>query len=210
VWHKKDGMAPSRAPRPRPPLDDKGLEELALRYVGKYATTRSKLGAYLARKLRERGWGGSREADLEGMANRLAELGYVDDAAYALAKSRALGSRGYGKRRLDQKLRQAGVDDEDSAAAREHAEREAVDAALRFAERRRIGPFASAGGDPKQREKAIGAMVRAGHSFALARAIIDWPRDAEIDPRELADRAGLTLSESRFPDTGSDVNETKW
>jgi regulatory protein len=45
--------------RPRralPPLDQAALQELALRYVGKYATTRAKLRAYLGRKLRERGW----------------------------------------------------------------------------------------------------------------------------------------------------------
>jgi regulatory protein len=180
------------APRPRPPLDDKGLHELALRYVGKYATTRSKLSAYLARKLRERGWDGAREPDLSAIADRFAELGYVDDAAYALARSRALSSRGYGRRRLDQKLRQAGVGEEDGAAARELAERDAVDAALRFAERRRIGPFGAPSKDPKAREKAIGAMVRAGHGFALAKAVVDWPSDRPIDPREVADRAGLT------------------
>ena len=203
-------MARSGAPRPRPPLDDKGLEELGLRYVGKYATTRSKLGAYLVRKLRERGWEGAGAPDIEGMADRFSELGYIDDAAYALAKSRALSSRGYGRRRLDQKLLQAGIGEEDGAAARGHAEREALEAALRFAQRRRIGPFRSSGSDPKVREKGIAAMVRAGHAFAVARAIVDWPVDSHIDRRELADRAGLDLSESRFPDTGTNVNEAGW
>ena len=40
------------------------MQDLALRYVGKYATTRAKLAAYLARKLRERGWDGQREPDV--------------------------------------------------------------------------------------------------------------------------------------------------
>jgi regulatory protein len=203
-------MARPGVPRSRPPLDDKALGELALRYVGKYATTRSKLAAYLARKVRERGWEGGRGPDFEELANRFAELGYVDDAAYALAASRALSNRGYGRRRLDRKLAQAGVAEDDGAAARALAEAEAVDAALRFARRRRIGPFGSAGTDPKAREKAIGAMVRAGHAFPLAKALVDWPAGAEIDPRELADRAGMTLSESRFPDTDRSVNEAGW
>ena len=187
-------MARPGAPRPRRPLDGKALDELALRYVGKYATTRSKLCSYLARKLRERGWEGSREPDLDAIANRFSELGYVDDAAYALAKSRALSSRGYGRRRLDQKLRQDGIGEADGAPARDHAEREAVDAALRFAERRRIGPFGSPNEDPKAREKAIGAMVRAGHAFGLAKAIVEWPADSDVDPQEIAERSGLTLS----------------
>jgi regulatory protein len=203
-------MARNGPPRHRPPLDDRTIEELALRYVGKYATTRAKLRSYLERKLRERGWSGSAEPDVQRFAERFAELGYVDDAAYALAKSRALSSRGYGRRRLDQTLRQAGIGEAEGAAARDHAEREAVEAALRFAERRRIGPFGAPGHDPRAREKAIGAMVRAGHGFALAKAVVDWPSGAEIDARELADRAGLDLSESRFPDSGSNVNETGW
>ena len=67
---------------------------------GKYATTRARLRAYLSRKMRERGWEGAREPDFEAIASRFGELGYVDDAAYALSKSRALTARGYGKRRL--------------------------------------------------------------------------------------------------------------
>jgi regulatory protein len=174
-------MARPRSPKPRPPLDPQRLEDLALRYVGKYATTRSKLIQYLARKVRERGWGEGREADLEGIAERFAELGYVDDAAYALAKSRALSSRGYGKRRLAQKLRVAGVGEEDSSAAREHADAQALDSALRFAQRRGIGPYASEIADRAKREKSIAAMVRAGHDLSLARAI------AKLEPGEEPD-----------------------
>lgn len=188
-------MARPGSRKPRPPLDDKRLEELALHYVGKYATSRSKLIGYLVRKVRERGWDGPREPRLEELAERFSELGYVDDAAYALAKSRSLSSRGYGKRRLEQKLRISGIGDEDAAAAREHSEREAVESAVRFAERRRIGPFGTvAPPDPNRRQKALAAMVRAGHSFELARIIVEWPVGAPLDLGEIADRIGLTLS----------------
>ena len=171
---------PRRSPRkPPPPLDEAKLRELALAYVGRYSTTRAKLSAYLARKIRERGWAGPGEADLAALADAFAERGYIDDAAYALAKSQALTARGFGRRRVMDKLRAAGVDEADGQSAREHAEAEAVAAALKFAERRRIGPFALGVGDPKDRDKAIGAMIRAGHSFAIARAIAELgPGDA--------------------------------
>lgn len=175
-----------------PPLNQATLQELALRYVGKYATTRAKLRAYLARKVRERGWEADREPDLEMLANRFAELGYVDDASYALGQSRSLTARGYGKRRLTDKLRVAGVEESDSGAANAHADGEAVSAAMRFAERRRLGPFAVAAADRFQREKWIASMVRAGHSFALARAIVSIPVGAPIDFAELRNRAGLS------------------
>ena len=118
MFSDKSGVNSRRpARRSPPPLDSSRLQELALRYVSKYATTRAKLREYLTRKLRERGWDGERQPDLEALANRFAELGYVDDAAFALSKSRSLTARGYGRRRLDEKLRLAGVGEGDSAAA---------------------------------------------------------------------------------------------
>ena len=173
-----------------PPLNEGKLNELALRYVGRFATTRAKLRSYLSRKIRERGWDGAREPNLARIAERFAEQGYINDAAYALAKSEALTGRGYGKRRVLEKLRAAGVEEDDGAKAREHADAEAVAAALRFAKRRRIGPFAGQMlRDPKEREKALGAMVRAGHGFGLARAIIALAPGADIDFDQLTESA---------------------
>jgi len=182
-------MASSRARKARPALDEKRLEELALRYVERFSTTRAKLRSYLARKVRERGWEAEPPPDIERIVERLAELGYVDDAAFALSKSQSLTARGYGKRRVVQSLRVAGVEDADGEAARDHAENEAVDAALHFARRRRIGPFAaSEARDPKDREKALAAMVRAGHSFGLAREIVGLAPGSAIDLAELRER----------------------
>lgn len=191
MWHKNGVMAPPRSPRRPRPLDSKRLAELALRYVGRYATTRAKLRAYLARKIRERGWSDTAEPDLDRLAARFCELGYVDDLAYALAKSQALSSRGYGKRRLEEKLRIAGIDEADGAEARDDADARAVDSALRFAERRRIGPYGPSDGDPKQREKAIAAMVRAGHPFSLARAIVALGPGAAVDVDELREQSRM-------------------
>lgn len=175
-------------------LDEARLGELALRYVGRFSTTRAKLRSYLARKIRERGWDGARAPDVAAIAERFAAQGYVDDAAFALAKSEALTARGYGKRRVLQSMRIAGVGEDDSAAARDHADAEAVAAALRFARRRRIGPFAdSPPRDPKERERALAAMVRAGHGFGLARAIVALSPGAEVDLEELTASARLTI-----------------
>lgn len=175
------------------PLDESSLNELALRYVGRFATTRAKLRSYLSRKVRERGWSGEREPNIAGIAERFADQGYVDDSAFALAKSQSLTGRGYGKQRVMQTLRAAGVDDKQGAAARNHAEEEAVSAVLRFARRRRVGPYAAAElRDPKERQKALAAMVRAGHGFGLARAVLELPPGAEINIEQLSEHIRLT------------------
>lgn len=185
---KKRGTKKTLMARRTPPkLDEVKLRELALAYVGRFATSRAKLRAYLNRKLRERGWSGDAAPDPEGIAESFAVQGYVDDSAYALMKSRALSGRGYGKRRVAQALRAAGIGEDDSGAANELADQEAVSAALRFAERRRIGPFAvRSNDDPREREKAVAAMIRAGHSFALARTIAAMDPGVSIDPEDLA------------------------
>ncbi len=167
-------MTPRKPPRKPPrPLDDRRLRELALAYVGRFATTRAKLATYLRRKLHERGWEGAGDPAVDGMAERLASLGYIDDAAFALAKARTLGQRGFGRRRVTMALRQAGVGEEDGRAAQEEISGQAVAAALRFARRRRLGPFSLERPDPKARDRALSAMLRAGHEFDLSRRIVD-------------------------------------
>jgi regulatory protein len=188
LWHKNGAMALFKGRRAPPPLSEEKLTELALRYVGRFATTRAKLRAYLQRKVRERGWDGTRPPNFEVIADRFASQGYVDDEAYALAKSRALTGRGYGTRRVDQALRLAGVEEDDGVAARELASDEAVESALRFAARRRLGPFAEDwSADPRDRQKAVAAMVRAGHSFGLSNRIVRLRPGAPIDREQLAD-----------------------
>jgi len=165
-----------RSPRRAPtPLDGTALEALALAYVARFATSTGKLAAYLQRKLRERGWEGQGDAATAAAAlvAKFADAGYVDDAAYAQARSSGLLRRGYGNRRIDQALRGAGVGDEDRAAARA-SEADARRAALRLAMRRGFGPFGAQGSpDRATREKQIAAMLRAGHPLDTVRELID-------------------------------------
>ncbi|NNM78161.1 RecX family transcriptional regulator [Sphingomonas sp. ID1715] len=172
-----------RHDRQVPPLDEAALERLALRYVERYATSRAKLRRYLERKLRERGWGGDAPPDLVQLADRFAELGYVDDQGFASAKAGALVRRGYGPRRVSQALRAAGISEVEAAPAESEARDGAWAAALDFARRKRLGPFAAALPDRAGRGKAIGAFLRAGHDLATARRLTD-ARPGEIPERD--------------------------
>lgn len=163
-----------------PPLDAAALERLALRYVERFATTRARLAAYLARKIRERGWDGA-AADLETLVEKLAELGYIDDRAFGEARAAAMGRRGLGKRRVTGALHNDGIDEADSAAIVPAVEARAVETALAFARRKRIGPFAADQAERAVREKQIAAMIRAGHDFALARRIVGMAPDEVFD-----------------------------
>lgn len=176
----------SRSARsPAPPLDAESLDNLALGYAARFATTRAKLRDYLRRKLRERGWDGTAPPDVDAVVARLAELRYVDDAAFASIRSDALARRGYGSRRIAEALNAAGVEPEESAGPASLSPREAWAAAERFARRRRIGPYATDPADRPVREKQVAAFVRAGHDFATARAWVDAvPGETPPEPEE--------------------------
>ena len=161
---------------PPPPINPAELQRLALRYVERFATSRGRLEAYLRRKLRERGGAGDPAAVAEAMVAR----GYVDDAVYAEAKSSGLARRGYGRQRVVAALRHAGIDAEGVAGALERVD--PVAAALAFARRRRIGPYAREAADPDTRRKQLAQMLRAGHPPDLARRIVALPVGVEPDP----------------------------
>ncbi|MEN7537753.1 regulatory protein RecX [Aurantiacibacter flavus] len=164
-----------------------------MNYVARFATSSGKLEAYLARKLRERGWDEDEaEPDIPALVADFAGRGYVDDEAYARTRSEGLLARGYGARRVGEALRQAGIGESlrDAAAPGEAAARRA---ALRLAEKRRFGPFSFEEPDqaqlPAMREKQLAAMLRAGHSFAHARLLVDMtsPESAREWAEELDD-----------------------
>lgn len=168
----------------RPPIDGGGLERLALRYVERYATSRGKLARYLDRKLYERGWGGEGAPPVASIVDRMAALGYVDDAAFAAARAATLGRRGLGERRIKADLRAAGISDDDREEAEAVVEEQALAAAFRYAQKRRIGPFAAVAPDRVGREKALAAMLRAGHPIELARRILAAAPGEEIGPSD--------------------------
>ena len=168
------------------------LRDLALHYAARYATTGAKLEGYLARKIRERGLaededGRTVELDVTGLVTRLIELGYVDDDAYGRMRSRDLTARGYGKRRVEQALWAAGVEEEVRGA---HAPGESASrrAAILLARKRGFGVFgnridseASIDTQRAAKEKQIAAMLRAGHDFEHVRFILDAANSDDIE-----------------------------
>lgn len=184
------GASKRREKKPPRPLDQTSLRDLALSYVARFATTGAKLEAYLARKMRERGVaeddeGRGAQIDIPAIVARMIELGYVDDEAYARMRSRDLSQRGFGARRIEQALWAAGVAGQTRADHAPH-EAERRRAAAQLGAKRRLGPFGQSADDNplerrRRREKAIAAMLRAGHELAHARFILDAADIAEVE-----------------------------
>ncbi len=158
-------------------MSSAALEEMALAYVARFATTAQGLARYCRRKLRERGWDGRDDGaappDVDALVARFVANRYVDDSEYARARTGSLLRRGYGLRRVGQALDAAGVDADDRTVVSVARQREA---ALRLVEKRRFGPFGIEGAPPADRairEKQVAAMLRAGHSLDTSRRLVE-------------------------------------
>lgn len=170
---------PRSARRPPPPLDQAALEAAAIFYLQRFQTSRARLVQVLARKLRQRGWAeDAPPPDIEALADRMAELGYVNDSIFAEARARGLARRGMGAMRVKAALAAHGIDADDQYAAL--AGHEAIAVAVAFARRRRFGPFGPAIADQAMRQRQLAAMARAGHPLDLSRRIIDAQSEDEL------------------------------
>jgi len=195
LWHKH-GMPRRSAPsdRSKRPLGAARLDELALAYVARFATSRAKLTRYLSRKIRESEWTDDVDAvaACEAVADRMERLQFLDDRQYAAMRAGAMTRRGLGVRRVKAQLYVDGIAAADSGEAIETAEGAALSAALGFARRRRFGPFGAASvTDPKLRERQVAAFLRAGHSMATARRILAIAPGDEAALAALDDEVGV-------------------
>lgn len=157
------------------------LENAALHYLERFASSSANLRRVLMRKA-DRSlahWGGEREvvaAQVEAVIAKLAGVGYVDDAAYAEQKVRALHRQGKAGRVIRAALAAKGVaadlaGEALNALAEEFPEPDLA-AAIRLAQKRRIGPF-RADNRAGMRQKDLATLARAGFSFDIARRVVE-------------------------------------
>jgi regulatory protein len=161
------------------PLNSNTLRTLALSYAGKYATTQAGLARYLERKLRERGWDDTVPADIKALVSQFAELNYVDDENYARIKAEALLRRGFGPGRVKSSLHSAGVHADVIATFASVDADVALSAAHDFARRKHLGPYGPPQPDRRASDRALAALMRAGHGFDVARKVLACDVDQE-------------------------------
>jgi len=178
-------MGHPRPPRRLAPADLKGA---ALDYLDRFAATRAHLRQVMLRKIRQsaRAHGDDPApliAALDDTIRWLEESGFLSDRAYAEAKARTLTARGTSRAHIIAKLASKGVDAEAARAAVDRLsveyEEPELEAARRYARRRRLGPYRSADETRAEcRDKDLAAMARAGFAGRVARQVIDAEGEA--------------------------------
>lgn len=165
------------------------LENAALHYLERFASSSANLRRVLLRKV-DRSvahWGGERAdhvGQVDAAIEKLSRLGYLDDAAYAEAKVRALHRAGKGSRTIRATLAAKGVGGELTAAALDQLAEDVPEpdlaAAIRLAKKRRLGPFRRDGRDD-MRNKDLAALARAGFGFDICRRVIEADSAEALD-----------------------------
>ena len=161
------------------------LENIALHYLGRYASSSGNLRRVLMRRVeRAVAAHGDDPADgarlVDALLARFQRSGLIDDRAYATQKAASLQRRGASRFGIRGKLRQKGVEtdliddamatlDEGGSGAGELA------AACALIRRRRLGPYRAAGQRAAMRQKDLAALARAGFSLDIARHALAAP-----------------------------------
>jgi len=183
---------PRKKPKPPTRMTETSLANAALFYLSRYASSSGNLKRVLMRKVaRSAAFYGDDPAPLKPVVEKLVaghtQSGAVNDTLYAESQTRALRRRGGSARAIVQKLNAKGVPAEIIAETASTLAEEGsdLDAAFRFARRRRLGPF-RADGRTDHRQRDMAALGRAGFGYQVAATIID-AEDAEALAERLAE-----------------------
>ena len=154
---------------------DADAEEVARKILLDQLTGQARSRAELATKLAKRR---VHEEVAERLLTRFAEVGLVDDAAFARSwvESRQPG-KGLGRRALAQELRRKGIDDDVAREALEEIEPEDEEEAARTLVRRKLRSLRRVDRATATR-RLTGMLARKGHSGEVAWRVVREELDA--------------------------------
>lgn len=186
----------ARTPRNKdvPPAPTQAvLHEAALAYLARSAATAAGVKKTLERRIAS--WAqravrsgrevesveheASRAREVIGLVvARLKEVGLVNDAAFANARARSLSRSGRSRRAIEAHLTAKGASEEVVRDALPNRHEDELGAAITFARKRRLGPFArerdeqTSADRQAAKQKALATMARAGFDFRTSDRVL--------------------------------------
>lgn len=169
-----------RTPGPVGPApDEAALRDAALAHVARYATTRAGLVAVLDRRIlrwlraaqddeRAQAQAAAAREAARRVADKLVELGVVNDATFAESRARSLARAGRSRRAVEAHLAARGIGAETRQSVLPDDPEAELAAAVAHARRRRLGPFRTMPADPARVQKELAAFARAGFGRDVA------------------------------------------
>ena len=180
--------SPSGSKRKPKKITDSYLHNAGLFYLQRFASSRKNFIAVMDRKIRkscrehpEQDYN-SCKLLLEKTADTFERSGLLNDTVFAEGLISSLRRRGLSRSAVLQKLQQKGIGRNDALPKLQHFDEQTADdaelqAALKFAQKKRIGPFSTKPEDDKSIKKFYSIFARGGFCYEIAQKVLKTDSD---------------------------------
>jgi regulatory protein len=155
------------------------LENAALHYLGRYASTAANLRRVMRRKIQRSAKAHEQNPDefiaiVEDMITRYIRSGLINDESFARARVDSLRRNGASRKSIAVKLQIKGVERAMVETVAKGTEEDEVAAAHVFARKKQLGPHRKKKVQDARKEHAkdIAKMARAGYGYDVIRAVL--------------------------------------
>ena len=157
------------------------LKDLAYSYLEKYNPSKQQLKVYLLKKylLKIKGTKTKKEITLviDEIISNLEKNKLLNDEMYSDSKARMFLRRGYSLNKINQSLRNKGIEDKYIKQSIEKIKENQIEpdfiSALKLCKRRRIGPLRPESNRELFYKKDMGILARGGFSFDISKRVLD-------------------------------------
>ena len=161
------------------------LKDLAYSYLEKYNPSKQQLKVYLLKKylLKIKGTKSKKEVTsiIDEIISNLEKNKLLNDEMYSDSKARMFLRRGYSLNKINQSLRNKGIEDKYVKQSIEKIKENQIEpdfvSALKLCKRRRIGPTRPDSNRELFYKKDMGILARGGFSFDLSKRVLDLDAD---------------------------------
>ena len=157
------------------------LKDLAYSYLEKYNPSKQQLKVFLLKKylLKIKGTKSKKEVTLiiDEIITNLEKNKLLNDEMYSDSKARMFLRRGYSLNKINQSLRNKGIEEKYVKQSIEKIKENEIDpdfvSALKLCKRRRIGPLRPESNRELFYKKDMGILARGGFNFDLSKRVLD-------------------------------------
>jgi regulatory protein len=157
------------------------LKDLAYSYLEKYSPSKQQLKVFLLKKYltKIKGTKSKKEVSIiiDEIVMNLEKNRILNDELYSDSKARMFLRRGYSLNKINQSLRNKGIDSEYIKQSIDKIKEDEIEpdfvSALKLCKRRRIGPLRPESNRELYYKKDMGILARGGFSFDLSKRVLN-------------------------------------
>jgi len=157
------------------------LKDLAYSYLEKYNPSKQQLKVYLLKKYLTKIKGTKSKKEITAIIDEIIlnfeKNRILNDEMYSDSKARMFLRRGYSLNKINQSLRNKGIDDKFIKQSLDKIKEDEIEpdfvSALKLCKRRRIGPLRPGANRDLFYKKDMGILARGGFSFDLSKRILE-------------------------------------